>query len=225
MKNTKDLIAKAYAVNQQQLNAPSKHVLADQVKKYEKLRIKKERAERTAVKKIEGLLTKNISAEKPLNRPQYIAVRTLGYISHPIVEPLFSMSVVVSSFLMTDNALNGLGLSVMTMASLYTLSNKFLPRLMTRAQAVNNVIPLLENLATSHSSDVQKCVEQLAKKLNDPNLSSTFWNRCFEILTPANTAVCRFDEQTKAVECFVAIEEQERKNPMVFATDPKRMKL
>lgn len=113
----------------------------------------------------------------------------------------------------------------MTSASLCILSKKLLPRLMTRAQAVNEIIPLLENLSTSDNPNVQKHVEQLAQKLNDPNMPATFWSKCYDILIDADTAVHMFKEQTKAVESLVAIEVEEKADATILSKDFKRMKL
>ena len=110
------------------------------MKKHEKLRIKKERAEQTAVKKIEDLLGKPMSAEKRLNRPQYIGLQTVGYISNPYVAPIFCTSVIVLSSLLTDTTLGSVGLCVLTFAPLHVVS-KFLPRLTTRTQAVKTLSP------------------------------------------------------------------------------------
>ena len=225
MKNTQDLITQAHAINQQQLNIPSQDVLMAQTKKYEKLRTKKERAEQTAIKQLKSFLAKPVFPDKPLNRPQYIAARTLGYISHPVVDPIFSISLAVSSCLLVDSVLGGVGVCLMTSASLCILSKKLLPRLMTRTQAVNEIIPLLENLSTSDNPNVQKHVEQLAQKLNDPNIPATFWSKCYDILIDADTAVHMFKEQTKAVESLVAIEVEEKADATILSKDFKRMKL
>lgn len=228
MKNTQDLIAQAHATNQQQLRIPSQDVLSAQIKKCGKLRMKKEGAERIAVKKIESLLAKPVSPEKPLNRPQYIAVRTLGFITHPIAEPFSGMAIVLPCFLLTDNFFTGLGLSVVATASVAMLSKRFLPRLASRAQAVNDIIPVLDNLSTSNNPDIQKYVGQLADKLNDPNMPSTFWSKCYDCLILAAQATNNYNRQQKVVDTYshqFDTIEVETTSPGVSEVELKRMKL
>jgi len=176
-----------------------------------------EKMRKTAAQKIEALLAKPMSVEKPLNRLQYIGVEFLGYVSR-----LLLVALTLSIFFLTDSALGAVVLCLMTSAFLYGVHNKFLPPVITREQAVKEVVPLLERLSNSNCPDLQKCVEQLTEKLNDPNISSIFWSKCYNILLPVNTAVCQFNEQTQQVASFVAIEDKETENTKVFARELRR---
>ena len=197
-KTTQDLIAEARTINQHALRGPD--FLAPELKKYDKLRLKKDAAERTAITKIEKLLSKPQTPSKPLNRPQYILARTLGFITHPIAQPFSGMAVVLPCFLLTDNFFTGLGLSVVATASVGMLSKNVLPRLNSRAEAVQYVIPVLDRLSDSQSADFQKCIERIAGMLNTPNLSSTFWSECYDILIDVDWETKNCKAQEKVVQ-------------------------